>query len=472
MAGGGKSASVLMKNLDGIHDKNFRCSILRRYEPELKKLGGLIDESKNVYSFFTKEPYKTQNKQWIFPSGAMIAFGAISCDDDLRSWQGSQLTRICVDEVCTGWTEKQILFLQSRLRTVGSDIHPQLLLTGNPEFSSFMKEWVDFCLDPDTGVPVSGTENRIRWFYVEDNKAKWADSPEECYELYGKPKGMIYAHKMSEDEMNKLSVHDRTRLFMPKSFRFIPTGVFDNKYLLPPLNNSYLPSLLSQPYVNQLVFLHGSWTAREQGSSFFDRSWVEIVDFAPPDAVRARAWDFASEEKTKSNNPDFTAGVKMSRDKLGFYYIEDVVRFQASVDKVLKKVAEIAEDDGDKTTTIIPTDPAAAGKAASFFFKKVLAEAGIYVKTAPTVSGKSKLTRFLPFCSLAESGFVKVVRGDWNEEYFCELERFSADLRIQKHSKDDQLDATSDVFNYLVRNQDVPNFSLPNLTQPSPIPTL
>jgi hypothetical protein len=148
MAGGGKSASVLMKNLDGIHDKNFRCSILRRYEPELKKLGGLIDESKNVYSFFTKEPYKTQNKQWIFPSGAMIAFGAISCDDDLRSWQGSQLTRICVDEVCTGWTEKQILFLQSRLRTVGSDIHPQLLLTGNPEFSSFMKEWVDFCLDP------------------------------------------------------------------------------------------------------------------------------------------------------------------------------------------------------------------------------------------------------------------------------------------------------------------------------------
>jgi predicted phage terminase large subunit-like protein len=283
---------------------------------------------------------------------------------------------------------------------------------------------------------------------------------------------MIYAHKMSEDEMNKLSVHDRTRLFMPKSFRFIPTGVFDNKYLLPPLNNSYLPSLLSQPYVNQLVFLHGSWTAREQGSSFFDRSWVEIVDFAPPDAVRARAWDFASEEKTKSNNPDFTAGVKMSRDKLGFYYIEDVVRFQASVDKVLKKVAEIAEDDGDKTTTIIPTDPAAAGKAASFFFKKVLAEAGIYVKTAPTVSGKSKLTRFLPFCSLAESGFVKVVRGDWNEEYFCELERFSADLRIQKHSKDDQLDATSDVFNYLVRNQDVPNFSLPNLTQPSPIPTL
>lgn len=472
-AGGGKSAVCLLKNLDGIKDRSFRCVILRRYEPELKKQGGLIDTSKEIYSDFTKIPYKTQAKLWEFPSGATIGFSAISCDDDLGSWQGSQLTRIMVDEAADKWTEKQVLFLQSRLRTVGSKIHPQLILTCNPDINSFLKNWVDYSLDPDTGVPVEGTEHRIRWFCVEDNVAKWADSPEECYELYGKEKGLIYAHGMTEAQMNALSKEDRLRLFMPKSFRFIPTNVFDNPYLLPPKNTSYLASLLAQPYVNQLKFLHGSWTAREQGSMFFDRSWVEIVEQPPAQARRVRAWDFASEAKTKTNNPDWTAGVKISRDKLGTYYIEDVVRVQTTTDKVLRLVAETAHADGvDDCTVVIPVDPAAAGKTAAFFYRNVLAENGVATKTAPVVSGKAKLTRFLPFCSVAEAGAVKVVRGDWNDDFFKELEAFSSDLKIQKMQKDDQVDAVSDGFTALAKNIDMPLFSIPSLTQASPVPSI
>ncbi len=472
-AGGGKSAVCLIKNLDGIRDKNFRCVILRRYEPELKRQGGLIDTSKEVYQDFTKIPYKTQAKIWEFPSGATIGFSAISCDDDLGSWQGSQLTRITVDEAGDKWTEKQILFLQSRLRTVGSTIHPQLILTCNPDVNSFLKNWVEYSLDPETGVPVEGTEHRIRWFCVEDNVAKWADSPEECYELYGREKGLIYAHGLTEEQINSFTKEEKTRLFMPKSFRFIPTNVFDNPYLLPPRNNSYLASLLAQPYVNQLKFLHGSWTAREQGSMFFDRSWVEMVDLPPVDAVRVRAWDFASEEKTKTNNPDWTAGVKMSRDKFGVYYIEDVVRMQVTTDKVLKAVAQTAHADGiGECSVVIPIDPAAAGKTASYFYRKVLAENGVPTKTASTVAGKAKLTRFLPFCSLAESGAVKVVRGEWNEAFFRELESFSADMRIQKVQKDDQVDACSDAFSALAKSVEIPAFTLGSITQSSPIPSV
>lgn len=472
-AGGGKTHICLTKNLDGIHDPNFRAAILRRYEPELKRPGGLIDESKRIYKDFTKIPYKTQAKVWEFPSGATISFSAISCDDDLGSWQGSQLTRFMVDECGDKWTEKQVLFLQSRLRTVGSKIHPQLILTANPDINSFLKNWVDYCLDPDTGVPVEGTEHRIRWFVVEDNVAKWADSPEECYELYGKPKGLIYAHGMTEDQLNKFTTEEKRRLCMPKSFRFVPCNVFSNPFLLPPKNNSYLASLLSQPYVNQLKYLHGSWTAREAGSQFWDRSWVEVVDIPPAKANRCRAWDFASEVKTKTNNPDYTVGIKMSRDSFGTYYIEDVIRIQDSVDKVLRKVIETAQEDGiDECSVVIPVDPGAAGKTAVFLYKTTLAEHGIVCRTAPTISGKSKLTRFLPFCAMSEAGSVKVVRGDWNEEFFAELERFSSDLKIQKLQKDDQVDAVGDCFSYLARNMQIPTFSLPNLTQPSPIPSI
>jgi predicted phage terminase large subunit-like protein len=378
-----------------------------------------------------------------------------------------------VDEAADKWTEKQILFLQSRLRTVGSDIHPQLILTCNPDINSFLKGWVDFCLDPDTGVPMEGTENRIRWFCVEDNKAQWADSPEECYTLYGEPKNLIYAHGMTDAQMNAFSKEERTRLFMPKSFRFVPTNVFDNPYLLPPKNNSYLASLLSQPYVNQLKYLHGSWTARETGSMYFNREWVEIVD-APPAVVgsRCRAWDWASEEKTKTNNPDWTAGVKMSRDKFGTYYIEDVVRIQTTTDKILKLVAQTAHEDGDDCSVVIPVDPGAGGKTAAYFYRTTLAENGVPTRVAPSTAGKAKLVRYLPFCSMAEAGAVKIVRGEWNEKYFKELEAFSSDMKIQKLQKDDQVDATSDAFTALARSVTIPTFAIPSFIQSSPVPKL
>ena len=472
-AGGGKTHICLTKNLDGIHDKSFRAVILRRYAPELKRPGGLIDESKSIYNDFTKIPYKTQAQLWEFPSGATISFSAISCDDDLGSWQGSQLTRIMVDEAADKWTEKQILFLQSRMRTVGSKIHPQLILTANPDINSFLKTWLEYCLNPDTGVPVEGTENRIRWFVVEDNKAQWADSPEECYELYGKPKGLIYAHGMTEDQMNRLNTEEKQRLCMPKSFRFVPCNVFSNPYLLPPKNTSYLPSLLAQPYVNQLKYLHGSWTAKETGSMFFNRDWVEIVD-APPALVsnRCRAWDWASEERTKTNNPDWSCGTKMSRDKFGTYFVEDVIRVQTTTDKVLKLVAQTANEDGDDCSVVIPVDPGAGGKTAAYFYRTTLAEQGIPTKVAPSTAGKAKLVRFLPFCSMAEAGAVKIVRGDWNEKFFQELEAFSADMKIQKMQKDDQVDSCADAFANLCRSVSIPTFSIPSLSQPSPIPTI
>ena len=86
-AGGGKSAVTLMKNLDGINDPHFRCTIFRRTYPELARQGGLIDESKALYSQFGGI-YKAQAKVWQFPSGATIAFSAIATDEDLGSWQG------------------------------------------------------------------------------------------------------------------------------------------------------------------------------------------------------------------------------------------------------------------------------------------------------------------------------------------------------------------------------------------------
>lgn len=469
-AGGGKSFTTLTKNLDGIDDPHFRCTIFRRTYPELKRQGGLVDESKSVYNDFNGT-YKSQAMQWIFPSGSQISFSAIATDDDLGSWQGSQLVRALIDEAADKWTEKQVLFLLSRLRSAHSKIHPQLILTANPNIDSFLKSWVDFCLDPDTGVPVPGTENKIRWFIVLDNKAHWGDSPEECFELHGKPRGMIYAHGATETQMNNFTHEEKLKLCMPKSFRFLPTGVFDNPYLLPPRNNSYLPNLLAQPYVNQLKFLHGSWTAKEAAGGYFKREWCPIVDLPPANPIaRVRSWDFAASEESVANpNPDATAGVKMSRDKYGIYYVEDCIAIYERTDKVLKTVVEVAHADGVADCQVtVPKDPGAAGATACSFFMRVLAENGVGAKACVITGHSGKVTRFKPFAALAESGAVRVVKGDWNSAFFDELEGFTGG----RNEKNDRADATSDACNTLCRQVALPSFSIPTLDQPSPIPTM
>ena len=210
---------------------------------------------------------------------------------------------------------------------------------------------------------------------------------------------------------------------------------------------------------------------------YFDRNWVEIVDYPPINPMaRVRAWDFSASEPTTSgqaSNPDYSAGVKMSRDKQGMYYIEDVVRFRYRTDKVLKEVVKVAISDGtDDTTVFIPTDPAAAGKTAAQFYLRTLSEAGVYAKTRSTTGHSGKLTRFKPFCALAESGSVKVVRGDWNEAFFNELESFTGEKSTQRYLKDDQCDAVADAFVSLARQVSLPTFSLPALEQASPIPRI
>lgn len=424
-SGGGKSRTVLMKNLDAIHDPYFNCAIFRRSAPQLKRPGGLIEASQEMYREFGGE-YKIQPLTWVFPSGAKVSFNYISGDADLSGFQGAELARILVDEACEDWTEHQILFLQTRLRRPKCKVYPQVILTGNPDINSFLKDWVEFSLD-ENGIPVAGTENRVRWFTVIEGKARWADSPEECYELYGKPNGKIFAYKMSEKDIKKYPID---QLFIPKSFRFIPTGIFDNPYLLPPRDSSYLASLLAQPRVNQQKFLYGSWTAKAEGDGFFDRRYVELVDRPPHDAVsKIRSWDLAYSVPSETyRDPDFTAGVKMSRDRYGIYYIEDVVRFRKMADGVLKEIISTAQKDGSDVQITIPKDNG-GGKASAVFFLRTLAENGVAARTVPITNRASKVARFQPFAALAESGSVRVVRGDWNEEFFQELENFSYDSR-------------------------------------------
>lgn len=450
-AGGSKSYTCLLKALKYVQDPAARVLIVRESYPVLKLPGGLVDESQKIYRQFGAE-FKIQALTWVFKNGAEIKFAAIP--QNIEEWQGLQASHILVDEAASQ-TEHIILFLLSRLRSGSYKGHMNLTMTCNPDRNSFLYNWLEpYCLDPETGIPIEGTEDIIRYFVSVDGVLKWGSSKEELYEKYGQ------GTTLGKD-------------FLPKSFRFIPLTVYDNPTLLKN-NPDYLANLMAQPRVNQQRYLYGSWTARPSTSSYFSRNWVEFVDKAPDEVVgRVRSYDLAATEKSEQNrDPDYTAGVKVSRDKLGVYYIEHARRYRKKPDGVIKEIIATAKEDGLDVPITIPRDPGAGGVFANRFFVSTLTEAGLIVKTIQTSGHTSKVNSFLPFSALAEAGMVKIVRDTPNDryldEFLMELEYFTGG----RNEHNDFCDAVSAAFSTLMKQVIIPTFVLPTFTQSSPVPTV
>lgn len=442
-AGSGKSFLSLLKAVGLVRDPAAKIMILRLSYPMLKDL---ISASKQIYPHFGGI-YKTQARTWVFPNGSEIDFKAMP--RDLYEVQGWERTTYIVDESAEFQLE-DILALMGRLRSATYKGKLSLLLTCNPSKTSFLLDFVQFSLDSE-GIPLPGTEHKIRYFVVQNNHVKWADTPEELYEKYGQ--GL------------KLGTE-----FVPLKFKFIPMHCTDNTSLMR-ADPGYVGRLLSAPRVNVLRLYHGSWYAEVMGSSMVSEDMFEIVDHPPMNPTnKLRAWDLASSIPNEANQfkCDWTAGILMSRDAFGNYYIEDLVRFQKQIDGVLKEIKEVAWQDGLDIVQVIPTDPGSAGRVAVKFYTNHLAEQGITVKVDGNNPTSSKVVRFGPFASVAANGSIKIVKGDWNRDFFDEVCFFNG----SKKNHDDIVDACSSAFSGLSRQVTIPTFSIPSLTQNSPVPRI
>lgn len=234
-AGSGKSRTCLTKALAFINDPAARVLIVRLSYPMLKLPGGLVDESKKIYPHFGGVLMK-QTLEWVFPNGSKITFKAKP--DDIQEWQGLQATNILVDEIAE-FTEEDILFLQGRIRGADYKGHMGLIGTCNPSRDSFLYKWVEYSLDPATGIPMPGTEHRRRFFVNKDNKLIWGNSREELID--------IVREKYGEEAAKNCK---------PLSFRYIPMTIYDNPILMKN-NPGYLANLEGQSRVNQQRYIHG-----------------------------------------------------------------------------------------------------------------------------------------------------------------------------------------------------------------------
>jgi predicted phage terminase large subunit-like protein len=413
-AGGGKTVGLILEALRHVgRVANFSAVFFRRTTPQITNPGALWDESQNFYPRVGGTPHLGV-REWRWPRASKIKFAHLQFDTTVYDWQGAQITLICFDEL-THFTAHQFFYMVSRNRST-CGVRPYIRATCNPDADSWVADFLAWWIDQETGLPIPERAGVLRYYIRVSDKIVWADRADELMQdlprLEDLPPGF-----------------DRPQ---PISVTFIPATVFDNPALLR-VNPEYLAWLLSLPLLERERLLGGNWKIRPAAGLYFKREWCAVIDEVPADLDVVRYWDLAATEKTEFNDPDWTVGVKLGRDRNGGYWILDLVRGRANPGDVDKLLLNTASQDGKRVRIGFGKDPGQAGKSQALHL--VRAFSGFTVVAAPE-SG-DKLTRFGPFSSQCRAGNVKILRGRWNEDLFRALEGFP-DL-----AHDDQVDACS-----------------------------
>ena len=402
---GGKTVALLLEPLRNLANPKFKAVIFRRTHPQIIVEGGLWEEAANFYPLCGGVPV---GREYRFKSGATIRFAHLQYEKDRFNWQGSQVPLFAFDEI-THFTKKQFEYLVFSRGRSDCGVIPYVRATCNPDPDSFVVELISWWIDQKSGYPIPSRSGKLRWFVKVDDQYIWANTSQELQKKYPE--------------------------FLPKSFTFIAAKITDNHIGIKQ-NPGYMASLQALPLVDRERLLYGNWKIRETAGMFFRRGYFEIVDAAPAGSQKVRYWDRAATVPTKANpNPDWTAGVLLSRDERGTYYVEHVERFQgtpATVESIIKTIAS-----QEQWVTIgIEQDPGSAGKSEAHYYVNQLSGYDVHLNPV----SKNKITRAKPVSAQAEAGNMKIVRGPWNEAFINELENFP------EGSHDDQVDALSGAF--------------------------
>lgn len=418
-AGGGKTFALLMEPTRHIANPLFRSIIFRRKTTEIRNPGGLWDESLKIYYGLQGRPRETF-LDWVFPSGFIHKFAHLEYEKNIHDYQGSQIPFIGFDEA-NQFTWRMVSYMFSRNRSM-SGVRGYMRMTCNPDPDSWIRPFIDWWID-DKGFAIEERSGIIRYFAVISDKVEWAGKKEELEKKFGAE-------------------------CSPKSFTFIPSSVYDNKILLEK-DPGYLANLKNMSLLDRSRLLERNWNIRPSAGVFFKRRYFEVVDAAPSarEIVKVvRAWDHAATEVDEASapdssgkDPDWTVGVKMAMTKDGLFYILDMVRHRLSSFGVERLTYNTASQDGINTKIKIFQDPGSAGVYEADAYIRLLA--GYEIECEKIITNKVGAAK--PLSAQAERGNVKVLRGDWNERFFLELENFP------DGAHDDIVDSTSAAFNAL-----------------------
>ena len=384
------SDALLMDALQYADVKGYSAILFRHTFADLYKPGALIDRAKEWLLPFDNVVWKEKDRRFEFIEKygrktdivSILQFGYLASEDDKYNYQGGEYNYIGMDEL-VHMSESNYRYLFSRLRRLkGVDIPLKIRSASNPPDES-QGQWVyNRFVNPDTKEP-----------------------------------GVI----------------------------FIPAGMDDNPHLDA---EEYRLALESLDPVTRARLRDGIWTIARKGN-MFKREWFDIVEDLPHNRRTVRFWDMAATDpkaaarKSKSGEPDWTSGARVSEYR-GTYYIEDFEHKQLGPGPMQDRQRELAQLDGRRTTILMEQEPGSSGIIATDHYKKNVFNGFNFV--ALKASG-SKVDRANPISALAEKGRIKV----WSkcrdiEAYFAEAESFPGGPH------DDMVDSVSGAISYLMQH--------------------
>lgn len=414
-AGGGKSHACLLAACRHRENPEFHAVIFRREGTMIRNAGGLWDKSVGIMMAFGAKGTR-QEMRWKFPSGSTVKMSHMEREVDRFAWQGAEVPLVIFEEL-TQFAECQFWYLLSRLRSM-SGVPGRIRASCNPDPDSFVAKLIAWWID-DKGYAIPERSGVLRWFIRVGNsdvgeRVLWADSREE----------LVAAYPTSE----------------PKSLTFIRSSIKDNKALME-RDPGYLANLMALPYVERMRLLEGNWKVKPTAGNYFRREWFKVVDRLP-DTVRrkVRAWDRAATAPSQSNpDPDYTAGVKVTRGADGTFYVEDVRTCRLSPGGVEDFIKAGHQMDGIETVMVLEQEPGASGVADITHALKAFA--GFHVAVRKPM--QDKVTRANPASTQVQHGNVVLLRAEWNDSFIAELENFP------DGAHDDQVDGFASAINYL-----------------------
>lgn len=254
-AGAGKTFAELLEPLRNFKVQGFGAVFFRRTVPQIKSIGGLLDESKNIYYKFGAK-LNQSSLSWQFPSGALVKFRSLEHEKNIYDHQGAQYPLIIFDEL-THFSKKQFLYLLSRNRST-CGVPPYVRATCNPDPDSWVAEFISWWIDQETGFPIHERAGKVRYFVAEKDNYIWGNTREEVIEkapyLFDNP---------------AFADLDKSRLV--KSLTFIPGTIYQNQKLLEK-DPGYLANLLSQDETERARLLEGNWKISTDGLSLIEFS--------------------------------------------------------------------------------------------------------------------------------------------------------------------------------------------------------
>lgn len=138
-AGGGKSDALLMGGLQFVDIPGYSAIIFRRTYADLTLPGALIDRSLEWLGG-TGAKWNSQSHRWVFPSGAVLAFGNLERSQDKFRYQSAEFQYVGFDEL-TQFEEDQYRYLFSRIRRLeGVNIPLRMRSASNP--GNIGHDWV------------------------------------------------------------------------------------------------------------------------------------------------------------------------------------------------------------------------------------------------------------------------------------------------------------------------------------------